>query len=335
MKVSLPSCLAALVAWSLTSAAATVLHAQAVPLNQPGLNARAGTMFIERNRPEARTVLRGFGAGFGPLLDASQLDFDFETGWDVGLGYNLNERWGVDGRFFRIDGYEASGSAFQPSDPGPNGIGLAFQGGATGIGQGGGGPPTFSTVRLGSELSSAELNTRRYILGGDVALIGGFRFVNMQDNMTVGFQKGAGTRAIQLNTDNDLYGGQIGAETRLIRRGWFTLDVVTKAGMYGNQPRVNIIDQSALFAFNTNTRASTNQISFLGELGVNAGVYLTRNLKLSLGYQMLWLDAVAVGTDQASVNNELFPDGPLVATSVHSHGDVFYHGALAGLEFRR
>jgi hypothetical protein len=50
------------------------------------------------------------------------------------------------------------------------------------------------------------------------------------------------------------------------------------------------------------------------------------------GYQLLWLDGVALASQQPSVNPPPVL-GP--ATSVATTGDLFYNGAFVGLEYRR
>ena len=69
-----------------------------------------------------------------------------------------------------------------------------------------------------------------------------------------------------------------------------------------------------------------NNTAFLGEIGL-VGVYqLTDTIALRAGYQLMWLDGVALASEQVQASN--FATG----TGADVHGDVFFHGALLGVE---
>ena len=77
--------------------------------------------------------------------------------------------------------------------------------------------------------------------------------------------------------------------------------------------------------------ASTNNLAFCGEIGITLTYDLTERLSIRGGYQLLWLDGVALASQQP-----LFSlTGPLddhITTA--TNGDLFYNGAFAGLEYR-
>ena len=53
---------------------------------------------------------------------------------------------------------------------------------------------------------------------------------------------------------------------------------------------------------------------------------LTDHLALRGGYRLLWLDGVALASDQLAVSD--FANG----SGFNDSGNVFYHGAFAGFE---
>ena len=55
---------------------------------------------------------------------------------------------------------------------------------------------------------------------------------------------------------------------------------------------------------------------------------LTDRLSARVGYQLLWLEGVALATDQLDNSNPSIP----IAT-LDNGGGVFYHGGFAGTEF--
>ena len=60
------------------------------------------------------------------------------------------------------------------------------------------------------------------------------------------------------------------------------------------------------------------------------GVYcLTERLSLRASYNVLWVDSVALASDQIAASNLV------LGTGINPDGDVFYHGAMVGLEYRR
>jgi hypothetical protein len=74
--------------------------------------------------------------------------------------------------------------------------------------------------------------------------------------------------------------------------------------------------------------ASDNHAAFVGELGFTAVYQLSPHWSLRAGYQMLWLEGVAVAAEQV-------PAIDLLAglAAVDTTGSPFYHGANVGLEF--
>ena len=326
------ACLLA-IAWCLSPGVAA---AQNDGLNRVGINARAGTLFLTRSNPSAKTYLTEFPGP--PVLDASDFHFNTATGWDLGLGVNPTNTWGVDARFFRVDGYNTSGSVTDSGAGAPPGLGVSFSNSPLGnflV------SPVTALLSYRSALTSAELNARFYPLGENWCFLAGFRYINYQDRVNVAtVSAGPFFNVIDTETDNNLFGLQSGVEGRLLRWDWFTLDASGKAGVYGNQSRAAFNNLSNFFIGNGYTSQVEGQTSFLGETALTAGVDLTDNITLRLGYQCLWLGGIAVGTDQPSVNSALFPGGfgapgGAAATDVQTTGAAFYHGALVSLEVRR
>ena len=77
--------------------------------------------------------------------------------------------------------------------------------------------------------------------------------------------------------------------------------------------------------FTLDDAATHRQSSFLGELGLNASYQLSRHCSLSGGYEVMWIDNVALAADSvASIQR---------SDDSFWHGGAFYHGALAGVTF--
>jgi hypothetical protein len=126
---------------------------------------------------------------------------------------------------------------------------------------------------------------------------------------------------------NNLYGGQIGVEGKLFDREQFWIDGLAKAGVYANTAdnRYWGASSGSISPFSDDTQ---DQVAFVGELGFTATWQISRNLAVKAGYQLLWVQGVAIAGDQA------------VAVDIDAHngitsgGGVFYHGALVSADFR-
>jgi hypothetical protein len=133
------------------------------------------------------------------------------------------------------------------------------------------------------------------------------------------------TADLRFQTANRLYGGQTGANVSVVNRGAARIDGIFKAGLYGNAASNRFgVTQAIGPAFATADRSG--QVAFLGEIGV-VGVYQwTDSIALRGGYQLLWLDGVALAPDQVTATRILTQNG------INTTGDAFYHGALMGIQ---
>jgi hypothetical protein len=210
----------------------------------------------------------------------------FDYGWEGGVDLDVRRRLGSDYllqvRYFGVDGW---------SDQ--------F-------------PVDFPLLTQSSSLHSTEVNLRRQ-WNDWLTVLGGFRWVELsEDFLILGGLAG-------INTNNHMYGGQIGAEFRVWDRGGpFTVTSGAKAGIYYNRADY----ETFLFQL----RDRTDHTAFLGELDVTARYQLSQNLYLRGGYQLLWIEGVARSDDQLA---QIFQDG-----GVSTSGSPFYHGAMIGAEFR-
>ena len=212
-------------------------------------------------------------------------DFDFEPGLDLSLVRSIDDCREIEFRYFGIHGWR-SDIGILP------GVGLFNR----------------------SELDSTEINLRRPL--GRFALLAGFRWVEFMDHTqfdtTILFPLSTG-----INVNNHLYGGQIGLDGTLWDNGCrLRLDSFLKAGVYYNHLDSTFFLESGptLLEFNE----SLDRTAFVGELGL-LGVYeWSDNWALRAGYQLLWLEGVALSPEQF--------------VSLDTSG-LFAHGAVVGVEW--
>lgn len=181
--------------------------------------------------------------------------------------------------------------------------------------------PRNVTTQYSSSLHSTELNLRRP-LGNRLTFLTGFRWMEMDDNLLTDLDGSSH----EVDVNNHLYGYQLGADVRFfsIRRldvaGWL------KAGTYWHvadqtTTMVNIGGAAPAFA------ARGEDVAFAGEVCLTGTWWFNNWLAARVGYQVLWLDSMALAPSQLPASDIVTG----VAT-LDMDNTLFYHGGLLGLE---
>jgi len=287
------------------------------PVCIPRWTVRAAAVAMQRTNPSHRYL---FEDPFDPSLhfERADFEFDYELGVDFSLARRLDWRHDLQARYLRVDGWEALATG--STDP-ASGIVVKSD------------PELFFTPgrdiagRYTSQFDTYELNLRRQF-NDCLILLAGFRYADLRERFyadLVGPGPVLGT--YDTATSNRLYGLQLGGEAKLWDRGGrLRIDNIVKAGVYGNDCAVHdtILDTGAQ-VYTASDR--TGQVCFLGEAGLYAVIRLTRHLSVRGGYQVMWIEGLALATDQVAVTN--FND----QNGIDARGGLFYHGAVLGLEF--
>jgi len=284
-----------------------------------------GALLIDRSRPRSAVLATDSPqTGGNVMLDADDYDFDFRGGFEVSaIRRNVRRTcWDLEARYFRVDGWEAR----QPIAYATGGLWSQY---AQPIGDSG--AVAYASVYQ-SDLDGFELNLRRPVGCGWLTVLGGFRFVELDElSLTAVGELGprGALRTHRVGAINDLYGFQLGADASLFERGCFSIDTLFRAGVYGNLA-VNSVSIRGPGAPNLASRAKDHCTSFVGELGLTGACQLTDCMTLTAGYRLTWLDEVAVAPDQLAVSN------PLSGTAtVDTDGSPYYHGVVISLEYCR
>ena len=82
-----------------------------------------------------------------------------------------------------------------------------------------------------------------------------------------------------------------------MERGRFSIDGLVKAGIFDNNAEettaVSVIPKQVRSA-----SASTNHAAFVGETGLQCKYQVTKGLLLRAGYEVIWLEGVALAPGQ-------------------------------------
>lgn len=276
------------------------------------------------------------------LLATNDLSFNWAPGLRAGAGFRVCDGWYVDLGYLGLFDSNASATMLRPdpavfpSFPGPLG--------------------PRSNVFFGTDEVRADYNTQLNSCeinllccnccstepcagdtwGRSFEWFGGFRYISLNETLLISGKRrqppitGAfETGEYDLYTNNNLYGAQLGARTRF-SRGRLGCEATAKAGIFGN----DAYEQQTLvdfpnYALRPTTTGAATQVAFAGEINLAAIYQLTKTWNVRAGYNLLWIDGVALAPNQMD-----FTVTPTSGSQLNNGGSVFYHGASIGLEAR-
>jgi hypothetical protein len=278
------------------------------------LTATADVLVMDRIGPRSVPLVFNVNSG-AELLNTNDMNFKWEFGPKASvIVHQVLFDIDIEGVYFGIDGYHASETVYSsPNNP------VEFRLPAWSRRATGGDGLQFDYY---SRLYNAELNGR-YCFGDRLTVLAGFRWIDLHEDFTgANVSSTATTQFLDVNVANHLYGGQIGLDVSLLPlEGPFRIDTVLKAGVFANFADQSVVVGSQLYG------DKRDHTAFVGEIDLLAVYEICPNLLVRGGYQVMWIDGVALAGDQPAtfgVSGNYQPD---------TDGSLFYHGAFVGLEF--
>lgn len=206
-------------------------------------------------------------------------------------------------------------------------------------------PPIRALDAVGAQvvgsIQSAEIN-HRHALGASTQFLFGFRWFNWYEQSLVADTYGApdnlGADFYETTTTNNLWGGQIGLDTLLLRTGHgFRVEGLVKAGAYANNAGqnssyLNLALGEVPYYASVKDNGWPASASFVGEVGLTGVLPIWENWDFRFGYLGLWLTGIAQPTKQLS--GQMLAPGEPVAGSLSAVGTVVVQGLTLGLEGR-
>jgi hypothetical protein len=278
---------------------------------EPMWVASAGAVFLHRSRPDQAPIVTPPTGTPGVTIGGA----DFGFGWDVGPDVSLMRRTAsgyiIEGRYFNNRDANASFNIPAITTFRVAGIGVTILGGGSING--------FYTTKL----DSTELNIHVPV-HSRVTLLTGFRWVELHDALRLNIATPATFTNWDLN--NHMYGGQFGANFALTRpANPLKVNLVGKAGVYANDA-----DNRFTSTIVGGSQDEDTATAFVGEVNLTASYRLTRHIALRGGYQVLWLDNVALASEAAAGTVQAAGG---TRSTINTDGRLWYNGALAGAEF--
>ena len=274
----------------------------------------ADALFLHRSATRGPSLLVDPLGNVDPLK-SSDLTFSTEAGPRLSVIRHGSCGWDFEVNYFGIDGWKSQ-AEFAAM---PAAVAILRMDQSLPL------PVSSAAFAYQSKLYSTEFNLR-HAAGDCLTTMAGFRWVELDEHYRVdGMQSIGQSFSNTIGTHNHMYGFQVGAEAVFLSNCRFHIDGVAKVGVY-----YDAADQRDAFlrpSSNLDAAATGSRTSFLGELGLMGTYQLNNHLAVRGGYQLMWIEGVALAPRQIPVTNL----GTGVA-AVDTSGGIFYHGANVGLE---
>lgn len=199
----------------------------------------------------------------------------------------------------------------------------------------------LQTVRYTSKFDNFEANFRQRWVAPSARYQGswliGARYFKLDEQLSLFTNSTTNNASAFYDTDifNSLTGMQVGGDIWFCLLPGLRLGGEAKAGVYGNHAGQNTSISTfsgALFQEN----GDSEDVAFVGDATLMATYRLNYQWTAKLGYHFLYVDGVALATENFNPTPPaLFfpPPGVNRTVSMNDNGNVFYHGFMAGLEF--
>jgi len=293
--------------------------------------AKVEAIFLNRNNSVTQPLVIDVNSG-DTLLSTSDLGFDYEPGLRATIGLCRSpcswcSAWEF--TYLGVFDWNASSSVTGNNDLAlPGDLGFVVNGFTL---------AESISAEYGSQLHSAEANCFRCIAECSDCYayrrfdwFAGFRYLSLSEDLNLlGFNQNVANAVYNVDTDNNLYGAQIGSRMRTFRGCW-GWELLGKVGIFANDAsqRQLIVDELGVNDFEVrNASASGGSTAFVGELGLSVLRRLSGCCGIRCGYNLLWVEGIALAPNQLD-----FSDTAQSGTGLRRDGGTFMHGFNIGLE---
>jgi hypothetical protein len=309
--------------------------------------ATADLVALKRDGREETVFARRGLLGTGPTMLSSQ-DFNYplDAGGNFLIGHRFTDKLAFEASY--LGSFEWGDQVFVRNDT-PNILG-GF-GNLSSPFTGFGNPPiqgvdfnNFVYAETTANLESLELNLRyRPIMVPygpfDVSFLLGFRYLHIDETLYYQTESdfpapGGAVNILDIATDNDLVGVQIGLTGHTLIYPCFWIDTDLKGGMYNNYAR-----QRTVYEFEENgqtgsflTTRGVDDTAFSGDVRIVGNYQILPRLTVRLGYQATWVTGIATGVSNFETNLDTLTLGP---GRIRATDTNVYHGPLLGLTWVR
>ena len=298
------------------------------------------------------------------VFNSNQFNQGFAVGPKVSLNYKYDSGYGLELLYFNVLNLNASKTV------GPENPANWYIMKAPGFWQTQDFPYQGMTWGSTTNLYNAEANAKSKVTKG-VSLLAGFRWIQLNDSLTgsltpadknvpawkldpnshtlppcgldptlvhIGNCSGASGAQVSgyppfwnTSTTNNLFGLQAGAEGTLLELGQFSLSGILKAGVYNN--RATQSDWVSLEKNLYSSSATRNRASFVGDGSLQLKYGIFNGLTVKVGYEILWLDKVALAPGQIPQVYSGSNPSKVTASNVNTGSNILFQGGSVGMEY--
>ncbi|MFK8111752.1 MAG: hypothetical protein AB8B91_06105 [Rubripirellula sp.] len=289
---------------------------------QPRWLIHVGTLSMNRVTDESQPLIQKT-ANLSQQINAEDFDFDWQIGLDVSL---MRKAWDDSALELRyLDLGELNANASLVSAAGQARFNAVLPVFAPNVGR--------IDSSYDSALYSLEANYH-YPLYDRALVSAGLRYFSFDDDLRARLDAAPQTFLYEDATENDLYGGQLG----LTAIPWqpfcgsplwnsFLLSAFGKVGVYGNAGSHRSFIDTGVTRLAINE--SFNSVSFAGEFGATGRMQIGDGLAFIAGYNLLWLEHVAIASEQLAASDYFS------GTGHQERGSALLHGVSLAIELQR
>lgn len=276
----------------------------------PTCSVSVGAIYMHRSRPDPAVIATPPTGTPGTLINASDFGFDWGAGPDLTVSQRINNSWLWEGRYFDNRSADASHLVPNVTTFRIAGIGVTILGG--------GSINSFYTT----DLNSSELNVHRQLTPGCTFLTG-FRWIELHDQLRNNIA--TPNTFTRWDDNNHMYGAQVGTNIAFTSAySPFQFNGTLKGGAYNNEA-----DNRFTSTIVGGANSVDSELAFVGEVNFSGAYYLNDNLALRGGYQVMWLDNIALASDAAARTTQIAGG----TSSPVQFGRLWYNGVTFGIDY--
>ena len=191
-----------------------------------------------------------------------------------------------------------------------------------------------------SSFDSVELSFRRGWVdpntGWQGNLLVGVRHITLSEMFS--FKAGADANTLSFTYDSDVVnsitGAQFGADFWKKASNGIEFGIGVKVGAYGNRMKVDsAYAGTAINPGYSPSRQDDDDVAFVLEANAMLNWAVSQNLSVRAGYQILYIDGLALGSEQFSESPPFVSTGTTGNAGFTSNGDLLYRGFSVGVEW--
>jgi hypothetical protein len=195
-------------------------------------------------------------------------------------------------------------------------------------------------LAMESSMHSGEINLRYWadMPPGpfDVSYLVGARYmrINEQYNFVADIPVPDTINDALVNTENELWGVQIGIQFSMLKSTRWWLDFDMKGGVYNNNAAVttSFIQTVPGDAVETGDSVRRDRTAWMGDFALVGNWQMTPSLTFRIGYQAIFINGLALGNDNLVNNADLYGTNE---ARLDDSGELAYHGPTIGIMWIR